>query len=115
MSKGSRWEQDAFSGHFSGTADNRNMNVSGMGIIVKIKGLYGEIQSQDKSVGFFPLVLKEFYANDLIYSFHKYILKIYTIFSWVLYYNFKAEHTSLVHKHSHSPAPIVSANGVIML
>lgn len=71
--------------------------------------------TQNKSVGFFPLVLKGFYANHLIYSFHKYILKIYTMFSWVLYYNIKAEHTSLVHKHPPSPVPIVSANGVTML
>ena len=49
MSKGSRWEQATFSGHFSGTVDNRNMNVSGMGTIVKTEGLYGEIQSQDNS------------------------------------------------------------------
>lgn len=49
MSKGSYWEQATFSGRFSGTVDNRNMNVSGMGIIVKIKGLYGETQSQDNS------------------------------------------------------------------
>lgn len=51
MRKGSHLEQATFSGHFSRIVENRNMNVSGMGksIIIKIKVLYGEVQSQDNS------------------------------------------------------------------
>lgn len=53
-------------------------------IIIKMKVLYGEVQSQENSnlmtdiyIYLFILVWKEFNANDLIYSFYKYKLEIY--------------------------------------
>lgn len=60
MRKGSHLEQATFSGHFSRIVENRNMNVSGMGksIIIKIKVLYGEVQSQDNSKWMFFSILE---------------------------------------------------------